>query len=43
MFPGDGIFGLRQVKNHGAIFDNHGILRGGEELLHFAYKGFRRH
>jgi hypothetical protein len=42
-FPGDGISGLREIKNYSAIFDNHGIPRAREELLHFAYKGFRRH
>ena len=34
---------LRQIEGNGAVFDNHGILRSGEKLLHCAYESLTRH
>jgi hypothetical protein len=42
-FPGDGILGLREVKNHSTVFNDYGIACAGEEVFDRAHKGFRGH
>ena len=42
-FPGDRIFGLREIENHRAVFNDYGIARAQEKVFKGAYKGFWSH